>query len=116
MDQPVALKVLLQKVKDMGLSTMVYSGYTLEQIQQNKHKNSVLAHVDLLVDGPFIESQRTTKRRFIGSANQNLHFLTSRYQKEDRCFQKPNQFEIHFKNGELSLSGFPLIKPFLDPV
>lgn len=63
------LEVLkLLKEQQLPLDIWVYTGYTWEEI---KHLPA-LALVDVLVDGPFVESQRDISLAFRGSSNQRL--------------------------------------------
>lgn len=107
LEQPEALLVLVKEIKGMGLTNMIFSGYQYEEILKKNLGKAILSHVDLLVDGPFLEEQRTTDRRFIGSRNQNLLFLTEAYQPDDPRFHEPNAFEIRLKDGEVFIHGFP---------
>lgn len=47
-----------------------YSGYTLEQLQTLAPE--LLAQITVLVDGPFVESQKDLRLAFRGSANQRI--------------------------------------------
>lgn len=49
-----------------------YTGYTFEALQQMPAQRQLLEQVDVLVDGPFVLSQRDTNLLFRGSANQRL--------------------------------------------
>ena len=51
---------------------MSYSGYTFEQLLQREDARPLLDKLDLLVDGPFVESQKSIELRFRGSANQRV--------------------------------------------
>ena len=59
-------------------SIWIFSGYTIEQLDQNKPDGdiedikSILLYVDVLVDGPFIESKKNLSLRFRGSENQRI--------------------------------------------
>ena len=46
----------------------MYTGYTFEEIQESP----ILQHIDILVDGPYIEEQRDITLPFRGSKNQRL--------------------------------------------
>ncbi len=105
-DQPEALFELLKFSKVNGLSTMVFSGYSLSKIQKSRN-DRILNFIDLLVDGPYLESQREVNRRWIGSANQKLHFMSDRYNDSMPCFSKPNEIELKYKDGELHIYGYP---------
>lgn len=100
---------LAGRVKREGLSVMVFSGYTLEEIQAmpDPAVTKLLEHTDILVDGPYLRDQSEGRRRWIGSANQRIHFLTGRYRADDPCWNRRNTLEIRLENGELSVNGFP---------
>ncbi|MDF2607892.1 MAG: nrdG [Bacillales bacterium] len=65
-------------VKDLGRNLWVYTGYTLEQIQYNDRYSDLLKYIDVLVDGPFIESEKDYSLDFRGSRNQKIHYLSPR--------------------------------------
>lgn len=48
----------------------VYSGFTYEEIVQDKQMLALLKLCDVLVDGPFIITKKNPNLRFKGSANQ----------------------------------------------
>lgn len=50
----------------------VYTGYTWEQLLENEQMKSVLEHIDVLVDGRFVEGLRDTSLVFRGSSNQRI--------------------------------------------
>jgi anaerobic ribonucleoside-triphosphate reductase activating protein len=67
----------------------------------------LLAHTDILVDGPYVRELPETRRRWIGSSNQQVHFLSDRYRADDPCWQLPNTLEIRLRGMELTVNGFP---------
>src|SRR5690606_38213583 len=80
--QAEALADVARRVREQaGLSAMVFTGYTLEQLRaaQRPDWDALLGATDLLVDGLYVREQFETRRRWIGSANQRAHFLTDRY-------------------------------------
>jgi anaerobic ribonucleoside-triphosphate reductase activating protein len=101
--------MLASAAHGIGLSVMVYTGYTLEALQARPEPaiSELLRETDLLVDGPYDRNQPETRRRWIGSANQRIHFLTSRYCADDACWQRPNTLELRLIDGELTVNGFP---------
>ena len=110
------LGAVAKGVQALGLSVMIFSGYTLGELEREdapKGAKLLLAHCDLLVDGRFVQSKRERKRRYIGSSNQKLHFLSTRYSNEHPDFSAPNTLEIRFEKGALSMNGFPLLKELL---
>lgn len=100
---------LARKVHRLGLSVMVFSGYTLEEAHamSDVAVQELLADTDILVDGPYVRKLPETQRRWIGSSNQRIHFLTDRYQADDPCWRRPNTLEIRLHEGELTVNGFP---------
>lgn len=94
---------LARAARELGLSVMVFTGYTLEQLNPAE---PLLQLTDILVDGPYLREQPDTSRRWIGSTNQRIHFLTSRY-RFDEQWRKPNTLEIRMAGGEISVNGFP---------
>ena len=49
-----------------------YTGYTFESLLRMPAQRVLLDQIDMLVDGPFLASQRDTSLLFRGSANQRL--------------------------------------------
>ena len=50
----------------------IYSGYTYEQILQDKNKMRILSKCDVLVDGKFIKELYNPNLKFRGSMNQRI--------------------------------------------
>jgi anaerobic ribonucleoside-triphosphate reductase activating protein len=100
---------LARVVRAAGLTVMVFSGYTLAEARQlaDPAVADLLAHTDILVDGPYLREQPETRRRWVGSANQRVHFLSDRYRTDDPRWLLPNTLEIRLAGGELSVNGFP---------
>ncbi|MCA9176677.1 MAG: radical SAM protein [Planctomycetales bacterium] len=109
--QAPALGAMAERVREAGLSVMAFSGFTLEQLREREDAAALLSHVDLLVDGPYLEGQAVHDRRWIGSANQRVHFLTPRYRalanSEQGWDRGPNTIELRMVDGELQVNGFP---------
>lgn len=65
---------IIRKVKEQraNLSFWTWSGYTFEEIIEDKDKKQFLSLVDVLVDGPFIKKEKDTKLLWRGSANQRI--------------------------------------------
>lgn len=59
---------------DRGLSVWCYTGFTWENVVEVYQyvPFELLGYIDVLVDGPFIESQRTLELPWRGSSNQRL--------------------------------------------
>jgi anaerobic ribonucleoside-triphosphate reductase activating protein len=101
--------MLAKAVRERGLSVMVFSGYTLEEARRlpDPAVAELLALTDILVDGPYVREQPETRRRWIGSSNQRVHFLSDRYRADDPRWLLPNTLEIRLRGPELTVNGFP---------
>lgn len=108
--QAAGLAALAEGARARGLSVMVFSGYTLAELRaMGPAAARLLAATDLLVDGRYEASRRSVARRFIGSDNQVLHFLSPRYTPEDPRLGAPNTLELRLRGGEITLNGWPVL-------
>ena len=100
---------LAHAVQQRGLSVMIFSGHTLTEARQLPEPAvaELLALTDILVDGPYLRELPETQRRWIGSSNQQIHFLSERYRADDPRWQKPNTLEIRLRGSEVTINGFP---------
>jgi len=71
-EQAAALLPLAGELKRRGYHLMAFSGHTLQQLLRREDCLKLLELLDLLVDGPFIEEQRSLDLRFRGSRNQRI--------------------------------------------
>jgi anaerobic ribonucleoside-triphosphate reductase activating protein len=92
---------LARSSQELGLSVMVFTGYLIEDLS-----GALLEHTDILVDGPYVREQPDNERRWIGSTNQRIHFLTDRYRFDDQ-WGKRNTLEIRVIGTEITVNGFP---------
>ncbi|WP_302995246.1 anaerobic ribonucleoside-triphosphate reductase activating protein [uncultured Muribaculum sp.] len=71
--QPVDEMVELARLlKADGRTIWCYTGYSSEYVASRPEYEELLACIDVLVDGPFVESLRDISLRFRGSSNQRL--------------------------------------------
>lgn len=64
---------ILNDIKNkINKNIWIYSGYTFEYLMKNPVYKQLLEKVDVLVDGPFIESKKDLKLKFRGSSNQRI--------------------------------------------
>ena len=92
---------------------MVFSGYTLAEAHALAEPAvaELLDLTDILVDGPYLSGQPDTERRWIGSRNQRIHFLTNRYRADDPCWRHArNTLEIRLADGAVTINGFPGVR------
>ena len=92
------------------LSFLCYSGYTLEYFRENGNpaQHALLDRLDILIDGPYIQS-RHTNQRWRGSDNQQIYFLTERYRHlASTIHDSGDWIEFEFDNdGNLHWMGIP---------
>ena len=88
---------------------MVFTGFTLEELRDSDDPGvlQMMAEIDLLIDGPFIQEQLDYSRPWVGSKNQRYLFLTSRY--SPASIEKSRQrVEIRIsESGEIVINGMP---------
>jgi len=107
-DQARDVAALARGAKLRGKTVMVFSGYTLAELQR---RDVVLDDVDLLVDGRFDQSLPEPPpprgRRWIGSTNQVMHWLTDAYREDDPAMRASNTIEIRYSARGLVINGWP---------
>ena len=73
MMQPEGFTRLAKAIKKQSTKSIwCYTGYTFEQILAMPAQRELLNHIDVLVDGPFIQKLHNEQLRFRGSSNQRL--------------------------------------------
>ena len=71
--QAEAFAELGEEIKKRGLHLMTYSGYTFEQLLNGSEaQKTLLKHIDVLIDGPFLQAEKTLTAVFRGSKNQRI--------------------------------------------
>ena len=111
--QASALSVLAARVRALGLTVMVYTGFTLDSLRKRKDPgvDALLAATDLLVDGPFVASAPDRTRRWIGSTNQRGIALTDAYAELAAQWDtSPDTVEVRITHdGRLLVNGSPYL-------
>lgn len=73
MHQPEGFTELAAAIKRESSKTIwCYTGYTFEQLLRHPLQAELLKYLDVLVDGPFVQSLRDESLCFRGSSNQRL--------------------------------------------
>lgn len=70
--QPQPLASLAKGAKALGRHVMAYTGFLFEELLERPDARPLLEQLDLLVDGPYVQAQRSLELRFRGSANQRI--------------------------------------------
>ncbi len=107
--QPEGLLELLRRAKEKhSLSTVVYSGFSYEEIALSRDRLRCLEFTDVLIDGGYDESRADTTLLARGSKNQRLHFFGDRYVIDD--FYLPGKAEVVISgDGTIMSTGFSRI-------
>ncbi|MEE3716130.1 4Fe-4S single cluster domain-containing protein [Tumidithrix elongata RA019] len=107
--QAHTLAKVARKVKAAGLNVMAFTGFTLEELRGTNSPmgaEELLAELDLLIDGPYVESLAVNiPSSPVSSSNQRLHIFNP--QMQDQITWASDQIEIHIlKNGDRLFTGY----------
>ena len=108
LQQPDAARALLDAARALGLSTLAFSGYTIDEIRALPVGPDVLARLDVLIDGRYVARERLAIG-LRGSANQRIQLLTDRYARRD--VEQTPVAEIRIgPTGDVVLTGVDPLK------
>ena len=107
MQQAEAAQGLLIAAREPRLSTLMFSGYTLDEIRGLPGGRGVLANLDVLVDGRYVAAERLGKC-LRGSTNQTIHLLTDRHTLAE--VEATPVAEVVIRGGEVALTGVNPLK------
>ena len=68
----------------------LYTGFTWEEIMDDKEMKEVIKNIDVLVDGEFVESLADKKYQWAGSTNQRVIDVKRSLQKGKVIFHADN--------------------------
>lgn len=116
LQQAEPLRHFLQSLRERAdLGVWLFTGYVEAAVRNDPLRAAVVALCDVWIAGPFLAGESPDPRRWIGSRNQTVHFETDRYRHLERCWEAHrNELEIHVRDGEILLSGFPVATRLLD--
>lgn len=110
-EQAAGLAALARRAKALAMTVMVFSGYALDELRARGDAAELLALTDLLVDGRYDRARPEPRppvgRRWIGSANQVMHFLSAAYSPDDPQMRDDNTIEIRLSKDGLRINGWP---------
>ncbi len=98
--QPEELSELLLSLSKWTEDILVYTGFTLEELQQIHHPyvDACLTEIAVLIDGPYIEAQNNNCP-LRGSSNQRILYLKEKFRAK---------YESHLQNYENAIQNFSL--------
>lgn len=109
--QAQGLAFVAQGAQSLGLSVMVFSGYTKNELDVLRLPgvDQLLRYTDVLVDGPFEANLPEQSRRWVGSTNQQFNYLTERYDARIESGDRLDRvLEIRLKtDGTIFINGWP---------
>jgi anaerobic ribonucleoside-triphosphate reductase activating protein len=109
MMQAEALARLSRKAKKIRkVNIICYSGFTLDRLKTSNRipgVDDLLNEIDVLIDGPFIQSLNDNKG-LRGSSNQCIHYLTDQLREYDFS-QSPRKIEIYIHPDYALFVGIP---------
>lgn len=112
MQQAGGLADLVKMIRSKSpLGVVCYTGYTIEHLKERGTADQarLLAQVDLLIDGPYVEALHDSLC-WRGSSNQRLIALTDRYRhllpQEGADSSAGLEFTVH-EDGSFSFAGVP---------
>lgn len=63
---------LAKRAKELNLNVITYTGFLYEQLISNEEYKKLILETDILIDGPFVEKEKSLALLFRGSTNQRI--------------------------------------------
>ncbi|MCL6417041.1 radical SAM protein [Aestuariirhabdus sp. Z084] len=109
--QAQGLAVVTQGAQSLGLSVMVFSGYTKNELDVLRlpGADQLLRYTDVLIAGPYEANLPEHSRRWVGSTNQQFHYLTKRYDARIEIDGEVERVvEVRLRaDGSMFINGWP---------
>ncbi|MEI0517526.1 4Fe-4S single cluster domain-containing protein [Brachyspira murdochii] len=108
--QSKGLAYIAKWCRENNLSVILFSGYTLEEINASNFDRALelLKYTDVLIDGEYIDELYDEERGFIGSSNQKIYFFTDVYtQKDFDNYKGYISLELIIDNNTIKINGWP---------
>lgn len=109
--QAQGLAAVAEGVSQAGLSVMIFTGYTMQELNELNLPGTqeLLKWTDVIGDGPYQASSPDRTRQWVGSTNQQFHYLTNRY---NEAIEGSNQPERAMEwwisdDGNIVVNGWP---------
>lgn len=83
------LTELSKELKKCNLGIILFTGYKIKQLNAN-----LVAGVDLIIDGQYIEVKHDQNRNLVGSTNQTFNHISHRYLKDMDWFTEKRSLQV----------------------
>lgn len=109
--QAKKLSIIAKFCQEVGLSVIVFTGFTLELLKKKPVLGSseLLANTDVLIDGLYLKNKPEMLRNWCGSSNQKFHYLSNKY---DSSIESDSRYvptiEIAIAKKTIRINGYPL--------
>lgn len=116
--QAEELSVIAEYVRSQGKSVIAFSGYTYDELLNSDDDGikKLLANVDLLIDGRYIEELQDFSRPLAGSSNQKFIYLSDRISPAVMEGYK-NRLEVRItKDGAVTVNGMGDLNKLKDKI
>jgi anaerobic ribonucleoside-triphosphate reductase activating protein len=115
--EPTLQAVGLSEIADFcikqSLSVFLFTGLKLDRLRELRRTgvDALLSCCDVVVDGPFLPTKPDKLRNWVGSTNQQFHYLTSFYDSSIETNQEYSPaIEIHVRTDtSYSVIGSPFL-------
>lgn len=110
--QAPGLSELAEFAQCIGLSVMLFTGYKLEELKEQQFNgiDKLLQYVDIVVDGEFELDDIEQNRNWVGSENQQFHYLSQRYNSAIEPIKEGVMTEWRIDpDGLVSANGIPFV-------
>jgi anaerobic ribonucleoside-triphosphate reductase activating protein len=108
LEQPEELLELLRLLESLNLSNgiILFTGYTIDEINKDFLLRKSLDYIDVLIDGRFEKDKRISSS-LRGSENQNIIYFSSKIKEEELNIDQ--EVEVGILDSEMYVTGFPSI-------
>lgn len=109
LEQAESLLALLQALRPHFDDILVYTGFTLEQLQLGSPaQRACLGLIDVLIDGPYMENLNEPGCVLRGSSNQRIHYLNPALRESYEAYLKKGRLlETFSHGGRMIITGIP---------
>ena len=76
---------LALEIKKRNLSLVAYTGFLFENLIKDEKTKKLVGLVDILIDGPFVLSERTLNLPYVGSKNQRVINISESLKTDSVC-------------------------------